>query len=270
MIGRTARFGGLVLAANLVLALAGCGAGDTPGTDSTLPASGDATTPVLAGQIVVFEAASLTDSFAQIAEDFMVGHPGVTVTLNPASSSALAQQITAGSPADVFASASPATMTTVTDAGLAHEPVVFTRNRLEIAVPPGNPGGVAGLADFAKPDLTIALCAEEVPCGAAALKAFAAAGVTPAPDTLEQDVRATLTKVELGEVDAALVYRTDVISAGSAVEGIEFPESDQAINDYQIAVLKDAPNRAAAEAFVAYVRSDAGIAVLSGAGFDVG
>ena len=137
--------------------------------------------------------------------------------------------------------------------------MVFVRNRLEIAVPAGNPGGVTGLADFANPDLTIALCAEEVPCGAAAIKAFAAAGITPAPDTLEQDVKATLTKVELGEVDAALVYRTDVIVAGDAVEGIEFPEAGEAINDYPIVALKDSANIDAARAFVAYVLSEAGI-----------
>jgi molybdate transport system substrate-binding protein len=191
------------------------------------------------------------------------------VTLNPAASSALAQQITAGSPADVFASASLATMATVVDAGLADgAPVVFVRNRLEIAVPAGNPGHVTGLADFADVELKIAICAPEVPCGAAAVKAFEAAGITPTPDTLEQDVKATLSKVELGEVDAALVYRTDVIAAGSSVEGIEFPEADQAINDYPIVALKNAPNHDAAEAFLEYVLSAAGMAVLAGAGFD--
>ena len=170
----------------------------------------------------------------------------------------------------VFASASPTTMAVVTDAGLADgEPVIFVRNRLEIAVPAGNPGGVTGLADFANEDLTIALCAEEVPCGAAAIKAFAAAGIMPAPDTLEQDVKSALTKVELGEVDAALVYRTDVIVAGDAVEGIEFSEAEEAINDYPIVVLADAPNPDAAQAFMAYVLSEAGIQVLADAGFDV-
>ena len=160
-------------------------------------------------------------------------------------------------------------MAVVADAGLADgEPVVFVRNRLQIAVPSGNPGGVSGLAAFADDELTIALCSEEVPCGAAAAKAFAAAGITPAPDTLEQDVKAALTKVELGEVDAALVYRTDVLAAGDDVEGIAFPEADGAVNDYPVAPLADAPNAAAAEAFVAYVLSDDGQRVLTDAGFD--
>ena len=251
-----------------LLLLGACGSADDASSSvepSTQPV------PALEGDVVVFEAASLTDAFAQIADDFMAANPGVTVTLNPGASSALAQQIVSGSPADVFASASPTTMAVVTDAGLAaDEPVIFVRNRLEIAVPAGNPGGVTGLADFADEDLTIALCADEVPCGAAATKAFDAAGITPAPDTLEQDVRATLTKVELGEVDAALVYRTDVIAAGGSVEGIEFPESEFAINDYPIVVLSDAPHPNAAQAFLAYVLSDGGMHVLADAGFDVG
>jgi molybdate transport system substrate-binding protein len=134
-------------------------------------------------------------------------------------------------------------------------------------VPKGNPAKVTGLADFGKADLKIALCAEQVPCGAAAGKVFEAVGVAAAPDTLEQDVRAVLTKVKLGEVDAALVYRTDVRSAGAEVEGIEFPEAAQAVNDYPIAPLAEAPNTAAAKAFVDFVLSAKGRGVLSNAGF---
>ena len=262
----------------LVLGLAACGGtNDVTSTTGSGPsdpvdprAAPTETMPALDGDVVVFAAASLTDSFAQIADGFMAVNPGVTVTLNHGASSSLAQQIVSGSPADVFASASPATLAVVTDAGLSDgEPVVFVRNRLEIAVPAGNPGRVTGLADFADADLTIALCAEEVPCGAAAVEAFAAAGITPAPDTLEQDVRAVLTKVELGEVDAALVYRTDVLVAGGTVEGIAFPESEEAVNDYPIVLLAEAPNPDVAQAFMAYVLSDAGIQVLADAGFDV-
>src|SRR5699024_569306 len=151
-------------------------------------------------------------------------------------SSALAQQILSGAPADVFATASPATMALVVDEDLTEEePVVFVTNQLQIAVPAGNPAGVTGLEDLAEEDLTVALCAEEVPCGAASVRVFEAAGLTPAPDTYEEDVRATLTKVRLDEVDAALVYQTDVLSAGDEVEGIDFPESAEAVNDYPIA-----------------------------------
>ncbi len=240
----------LALAALLV---AGCGAPDT-GAD---------------GRITVFAAASLTETFTRLGEEFEAANPGVDVVLNFGGSSALAQQIGQGAPADVFASASPTTMAQVVDAGgTAAEPVTFARNRLAIAVPAGNPAGITGLADFADAEAKIALCAEQVPCGAAAKRAFEAAGVTARPDTLEQDVKAVLTKVRLGEVDAALVYRTDVRSAGGEVEGVDFPEADRAVNDYPIAPLAEARNAAGARAFVDHVRSDRGRAVLVEAGFD--
>lgn len=243
--------------------LAGCGSG----TASTEPAAGGAAAPVT-GEVVVFAAASLTEAFTRIGEDFEAAHPGVAVTFNFAGSSALARQINQGAPADVFAPAAPANMAQVTGAGgVAGSPAVFARNRLEIAVPRGNPARITGLADFARPELTIALCAEQVPCGAAARTVFLAAGVTAAPDTLEQDVKAVLTKVRLGEVDAALVYRTDVEAATGEVEGIEFAESAAAVNDCPIAVLAAARNAAGARAFVDYVLSGQGRAVLAAAGF---
>ena len=167
----------------------------------------------------------------------------------------------------MFASASPATMKTVTDAGNGDgTPVVFVKNQLVIAVAKGNPKGITGLSDLTKPDLKVALCAEQVPCGAAAKKALDAAKVTLTPVTLEQDVKAAMSKVTLGEVDAALVYRTDAKAAASDVDGLEFPESASAINDYPIVVVRDAPNKDGAEAFLAYVQSQ-GEAVLTAAGF---
>ena len=159
-------------------------------------------------------------------------------------------------------------MATVVDAsGAAGEPTVFARNVLQLVVPTGNPAGVTGLDDLADPELTIALCAPEVPCGSAAEELFAAAGLTAAPDTLEQDVKAVLSKVELGEVDAALVYRTDVLAAGDAVEGIDLPEAEDAANEYPVVVLAESPNPAAAQAFVDMVLSADGQDVLTGAGF---
>ncbi len=240
-------------------AVAGCGGGsDGSGTNGP------------SGKVVVLAASSLTESFTALGKAFEAEHPGTTVSFSFAASSELATQIEQGAPADVFASASPATMAQVSDAGdTAGQPVTFVRNTLEIAVPAGNPAKVTGLADFAKKDLTIALCAPEVPCGAAADKVFAAAKVTPAPDTLEADVKATLAKVTLGEVDAALVYKTDVIAAGDKVEGIDFPEAAGAVNDYPIAVLKDARKPAPAQAFVDLVLSAAGQKVLSEAGFQL-
>jgi molybdate transport system substrate-binding protein len=253
-----------------MLSLAGCGgssAGDSSGASTpSTSSSGDDVT----GSIVVLAASSLTESFTTLGKTFESQHPGTTVTFSFAASSELATQIQGGAPADVFASASPATMQQVADAGdVDGTAQVFVRNSLEIAVPAGNPAKVTGLADFAKKPLTIALCAREVPCGVAATKVFDLAKITPAPDTLEADVKATLAKVTLGEVDAALVYKTDVQAAGDKVEGIDFPEAAQAVNDYPIAVLKDAKNAATAEAFVDLVRSQDGSSVLGAAGFDV-
>lgn len=251
------------LTALAVVGLSGCGGGD----DTTSPSSGTSGAGV-SGAVTVFAAASLTESFTTIGKDFEAANPGVKVTFSFAGSSALATQINQGAPADVFASAAPTNMKVVTDAGSGDgTPTTFVRNQLVIAVPKGNPNGVTGLADLTKPDAKVALCAEQVPCGAAAKKALAAASVKVTPVTLEQDVKAALAKVKLGEVDAALVYRTDAKAAAADVDGIEFPESAGAINDYPIVVLKNAPNKTAAQAFVAYVLADTGKSVLTAAGF---
>jgi molybdate transport system substrate-binding protein len=232
-------------------------AGDAAGGDA---AGGGAKT------LTVFAAASLTGTFTELGKSFESAHPGTSVKFNFGSSATLAQQIVQGAPADVFAAASPATMKTVTDASLASGPTTFARNRLQIAVPTANPAKVTALKDLANPKVKVALCAEQVPCGAAASKALAAAGLTVRPVTLEQDVKATLTKVELGEVDAALVYRTDVIASAGKVQGIAFPEADKAVNDYPIATLAKAPDLA--KQFVDLVLSQQGRDVLTKAGFE--
>jgi len=243
------------------LAMAGCG-------NSGDPAPGGSADGRVTGTVTVFAAASLTESFTRLGADFEAANPGSTVTFNFAGSSALANQVNQGAPADVFASAAPRNMTTVTEAGNADgTPVTFARNQLVIAVPAGNPKAVTGLADLTRRGVKVALCADQVPCGAAARSALDAAGVALTPVTLEQDVRGALAKVKLGEVDAALVYRTDARAASADVTGVEFPESARAVNDYPIVALKDAPNPAGARAFVAYVRSAPAQAILAEAGF---
>ncbi|MEV0198807.1 molybdate ABC transporter substrate-binding protein [Nonomuraea sp. NPDC050691] len=257
------------IALPVALALAGlpgCGSGE-PAT-STTPASASASAAGGAKEVTVFAAASLTGTFTELGETFEAAHPGTAVRFNFGSSSTLAQQITQGAPADVFAAASPATMKTVTDASPATSPTTFARNKLEIAVPKDNPAKVDDLRDLTDPKVKVALCAEQVPCGAAAVKALDAAGLKVKPVTLEQDVKATLTKVELGEVDAALVYRTDVIASAGKVRGIAFPEADKAINDYPIATLSKAPAGDLAEQFVDLVLSARGKDVLTKAGFE--
>jgi molybdate transport system substrate-binding protein len=230
-----------------VLAMSGCASASAPSPDT------------LSGTVTVFAAASLTETFQAIGDAFSAEHPGVTVTFNFGGSSGLATQIVEGAPVDVFAAASGTTMATV-----SADSTVFASNTLEIATPVGNPGKVTGLADFANPDLSIALCAVEVPCGAAAKTVLDTAGIVAAPDTLEQDVKAVLTKIELGEVDAGLVYKTDVQAAGSTVQGIEFPEASGAVAKYPIVSLSGTP---AADAFIAFVLSPAGMKILSDAGF---
>jgi molybdate transport system substrate-binding protein len=248
-----------VLGASLTPA-AGCGSTDT---DSSGSAGKSGKT------VFVFAAASLTETFTSLGKIFESTRPGVKVKFNFGGSSALAQQITQGAPADVFAAASPATMKTVTDAkDAAGEPKVFVRNRLEIAVPPGDPGKVKVFTDLTNPKLKVVECAPEVPCGAAAVKALAAAKLKVKPVSQEQDVKAALTKVQLNEADAALVYRTDVKSAAGKVKGIDFPEAAQAINDYPIATLAKAPQPDLAGQFVQLVLSDQGKSVLTQAGFE--
>jgi molybdate transport system substrate-binding protein len=252
------------LTALAVIGLAGCGGSDNGGsTGGSAPPSAD-----VSGTISVFAASSLTESFTSIGKDFETANPGTKVMLNFAGSSALATQINQGAPVDVFASASPTNMKTVTDAGNAEgTPVTFAKNQLVIVVPKGNPKAITALPDLTKPGVKVALCAEQVPCGAAAKKALETAGVKLTPVTLEQQVKAALAKVKLGEVDAALVYRTDAKAAATDVDGIQFPESGKAINDYPIVVLNKAPNKAGAQAFLTYVQSDKAKDVLAQAGF---
>ena len=255
----------LLLAALSVVAVAGC-AQTAPAEPATPAASSAAAVPQLSGAITVDAAASLNEVFPALATSFKAEHPGVEITFNFGGSSALAAAIVSGAPVDVFAAASPKTMQTVTDASLtASTPVVFARNELEIAVPPGNPGEVTGLQDFADAAKTIVVCAKEVPCGAAAQGVFDLAKITAKPDSYEPDVTSVLTKVKGDEADAGLVYATDVQAAGDEVEGIPFDEADQAITDYPIASLKDSKNAPLADAWVAYVQEHE--ADLQAAGF---
>ncbi|QIJ61503.1 molybdate ABC transporter substrate-binding protein [Streptomyces sp. JB150] len=254
-----------------LLTLSACSASSSPSSSSSSSGDTAADTPVapkLSGTVTVFAAASLKESFAKLGDRFERRHPGTEVTFSFGGSDSLAAGITNGAPADVFAAASPKTMSLVTDEeGTAGKPVTFVRNQLEIATLPGNPDGIASLKDLTESGVKVVLCDKEVPCGAAAQKALAAAKVDLEPVSYEQDVKGALTKVELKEADAALVYRTDVRAAGDKVDGVDFPESADAVNDYPIALLKDAPNSTAAKAFIELVRSAEGREVLTGAGF---
>ncbi len=261
MLGATA-----VLAATA--ALAGCGSGASGQDPTTSAAPGSAASaPAPKGSITVLAAASLKESFTAVGKAFEQANPGATVTFSFGSSSGLAQQIMQGAPADVFASASQKNMQQVVDAKAAADPVPFARNVLEIAVPKDNPAKVTALADLARPGVKVALCQPQVPCGDLAQKVLAAAKVAVTPATLESDVKATLTKVQLGEVDAGLVYVTDVWAAGGRVTGIPIPAQVNAATTYPVAALTGSENADLARAFVQFVLSDAAKAELTGAGF---
>ncbi|GAB3506094.1 molybdate ABC transporter substrate-binding protein [Amycolatopsis cihanbeyliensis] len=218
--------------------------------------------------VTVFAAASLTESFGEIVDEFEAEHPRTRVRLNLAGSSRLAQQIVAGAPADVFASASEATMRTVTEAGRVEgEPRVFATNELAIAVAPGNPHGITSFADLAGAGLTVVVCAPQVPCGAATERVERASGVTLRPASEEQDVKAVLTKVQAGEADAGVVYGTDVRAAGDQVSTVRFPEAGRAVNHYPIAVLTGTGQPEPARWFTEFVLGPAVRKQLNGAGF---
>jgi molybdate transport system substrate-binding protein len=240
-----------------VLLLAGCGA--APASEAAAPEE---------RTLTVLAAASLTDVFTELESTFEAANAGVDVVLGFGSSADLAQQVVNGSPADVFASASDATMTTVTDAGLtAGDPAVFARNELQIVTPPGNPDGITGFADLARPDLQVVVCVPTAPCGAAVERIEAATGITLTPVSEEPDVRAALGRITTGNADAGLVYVTDVVSAGDGVTGIPFPEAARAVTNYPIAVLADAPQPELARAWTELVTGPEGRAVLGEAGF---
>jgi molybdate transport system substrate-binding protein len=218
----------------------------------------------------VFAAASLTEVFTELEPRFEQAHPGADVLLNFGASSDLAQQIVNGGPADVFAAANSSTMRTVADAGLVEgEPTVFATNVLQIATAPGNPEGIASFADVARPGLQVVVCAPQVPCGAAVEEIEQATGVTLSPVSEEPDVKSTLGKVTTGNADAGLVYATDVAAAGDGVQGIAFPEASEAVNEYPIAVIADAPSAELARAFQELVTGTDGRAVLGSAGFGI-
>jgi molybdate transport system substrate-binding protein len=260
------------VSAAAVLVLSACG-GSSDDADAKADASGSGSgsgsgSDKLSGEVTVFAAASLKESFTALGERFEKEHPGTKVTFSFGGSDALAASITGGAPADVFASASPRTMAIVTDAGDASgTPETFVRNQLEIATLPGNPDKVSSLKDLTDSDLKVVLCDEAVPCGAAAEKALDASKLKLTPVSYEEDVKSALNKVVLKEADAAVVYRTDVQAAGDKVEGVEFPESADAVNDYPITLLKESRNTETAKAFIELVRSADGQKVLTEAGF---
>ena len=247
------------LAAVLAMAallLAACG-----GDDNT-SSGGSSGSP---NEIRVFAAASLTAAFTKIGQDFTVANGGTKVTFNFAGSQALATQIQQAAPADVFASADITNMDKVKD--LVNTPQNFASNLLAIVVEKGNPKDVKGLEDLAKPDLKVVLAAEEVPAGKYAKRVLNEAGVSVTPVSQEDNVKAVVTKVSLGEADAGIVYVTDVTAGGGKVEGVDIPEDQNVTATYPIATVKASKAQDKAQAFMDMVLSPEGQQVLKEFGF---
>jgi len=261
----------LIAAVLAAVTVAGCSSSSSPSSapSASSPASSPAATSSAAatGTITVFAASSLKETFTTLGKQFEAAHPGDTVKFSFGASSTLATQITDGAPADVFASAAPKNMDTVVSAGDASNPQDFAKNTAEVAVPPSNPANVTSVNDLAKSSVKVALCQPKVPCGVVAAGVFKNAGITVKPVTLQPDVKSVLTQVELGNVDAGVVYVTDVKAAGAKVTGVPISASDNASTTYPIATISNSKNQSIAQAFVAYVLSPPGQAVLSAAGF---
>lgn len=257
---------GMALVCAGALALTGCGSdGGGAGASSTGQEPG--ASKGVTGKVTVFAAASLKESFTALKKDFEKQHPGSEVVLSFGPSSGLATQITQGAPADVFASAAPKNMDQVTKAGAAASPKTFAANKMALVTPPKNPGKVSSLDDLAKSSVKTAVCQAQVPCGGVAAEVFKNADLKVKPASEEVDVKAVLTKVQLGEVDAGLVYVTDAKAAGSKVHTIDLKEDQNASTSYPIAALKEAPNSAGAKAWITLVQSAKGQDVLAKAGF---
>ena len=226
------------------------------------------TSEAITGNVSVFAASSLTAAFTTLGTSFGAAHTGVMVKFNFAGTPTLVTQIEQGAQADVFASADTTNMDKLkADGFTAGTSQVFAHNKLEIVVAPGNPKGITGLADLAKPGVIYITEAPTVPAGKYASQALQTAGVTLTPKSLETDVKSVISKIELGEADAGIVYTTDVTAAGSKVTGVPIPDADNVVATYPIVAVKSTTNEATANAFIAYVLSADGQAKLQSFGF---
>lgn len=243
------RFGNAV-AATVLVAVA-CAGGGSGGPSET---------------VVVSAASSLGEVFTAMESTFEATHPGIDVVVNTAASSTLERQILSGAPVDVFAPADERHLEDLLAAGLAHRPSVFATNHLVIAVPEGNPGGVTGPRDLTRPELLVGLCVADAPCGDLARTALTRIGVVPDIDTEEPNVRSLFTKIEAGEIDAGIVYETDVVSSAGTVEWMRLSPEADVLAAYWIAAVTDPPGPSVAE-FIAFVLSSEGRDLLDEYGF---
>lgn len=233
-----------------------------------LSACGQTNADADSGTVTIMAAASLADPFKELEHQLAERHPEVDVVFSFGPSSGLVEQVVAGAPADLLATADETTMQDAVRAGvIAGDPVPFAQNTLVLITPDENPGDVESVGDLERDDLRVALCEPQVPCGAAAEQVLDAAGITPSVDTYGTDVTATTALVTLGEVDAALVYRTDAAAAAEDVQVIDVPGAEHVENEYFIANIEDAANPEQAQLALDAILGDLGRAILADAGF---
>ncbi|MGD9794971.1 MAG: molybdate ABC transporter substrate-binding protein [Acidimicrobiia bacterium] len=234
----------------------------TKAVATTKPSTTTTVAPIT-GTITVYAAQSLSNAFTDMGKAFEAKYPGASVKFNFAGSSTLVTQIFQGAPADVFASADQPNMDRLVDSGLmSGSPQVFTKNLLQIVVAKGNPKGITGLSDLVRADVVTVLCAPAVPCGNYARQALARQGITVTPRSNEQNVAAVISRVQTGEADAGVAYVTDVL-ANNRVDGVSIPFDQNVVADYPLASLKGNQNPVVSDAFVTFVKSSAGQAIMA-------
>ncbi|SDN12033.1 molybdate ABC transporter substrate-binding protein [Streptomyces wuyuanensis] len=251
------------LTAALLVPLTACGNGTANSDIGAEPAS--SASGAARADLTVLAAASLTDVFKTAGAAYEKSHPGTGITFSFAGSQELAAQVKQGAPADALVTADTRTMGGLkADTGT---PEIIARNRLVIATAEGNPDGIDDLEDLADPRLKVVLAAPEVPVGRYSKKILDARKITVKPVSQEPNVRAVLSKVELGEADAGIVYRTDATTAPDKIDAVEIPDAQNAIAEYPAATLKTSKNAEAAAEFVAWLSSPEAQKILRDAGF---
>jgi molybdate transport system substrate-binding protein len=219
-------------------------------------------------QLTVVAASSLSGALTTIAEHFEADHPGTEIALSFGSSSTLATQVMDGASADIIATASPESMEPVVQAGLTESPpTTFATNEVAVALPADNPGQLHRLADLEREDVKVAVCVRSAPCGGVAADLFETAGLSLVPVTEEVDVKTVLAKVVAGEVDAGIVYASDVLAAGPDVDSLAIPEPDRVTTDYLVTSLTTTSDPPLADEFVEAMLFSDGQRILADAGF---
>ncbi|HKA52099.1 MAG TPA: molybdate ABC transporter substrate-binding protein [Candidatus Binatia bacterium] len=236
-------------------------------------------TPRLGGELSVFAAASLTEPFTEMGKRLEMSHPGLKVVYNFGGSQALRTQLEQGAQADVFASADAFQMEQAKKSEVVQgETPIFAKNRLVVITPKANPGKVAEFRDLARPGLRLDLANAKVPVGNYSRQAFAKASAEYGADfeksvlgnivSEEENVKQVVTKVQLGEADAGIVYVSDITPKVSKdVLTVAIPDAYNQSAAYPVALTKGAQNRAAADAFISFMLSAEGQVILKAHNF---